>query len=80
MKAEKLHEIATLANYIEYEKIIEELRKQAENGKTSVIIPFVPATIMELLKENGYVVKPVFNYRYNFLFFKKKQKQYLIQF
>ncbi|WP_010256236.1 hypothetical protein [Myroides injenensis] len=80
MKAEKLHEIATLANYIEYKRIIEELRKQAENGRTTVTIPFIPDTIMALLKEKGYIVKPIFKYKYKFLFFKKKEKQYLIQF
>lgn len=80
MTAEQLNAIAEKALDNQYNSIISKLKESANRGKNSCIIHDLPTSISRKLKEKGYIIIPIFKYRYNFLFKKKRIKHFMIQF
>ncbi|AJA69938.1 hypothetical protein HX045_05730 [Myroides odoratimimus] len=81
MTAEELNIIAENALNDQYKKIINQLKESAIKGKNSCIIKNLPTSISKKLKEKGFVIIPIYKYRYNYFLFKKRRiKYFLIQF
>lgn len=79
MTAEELNNIAENALNDQYKKIINQLKECAIKGKNSCLITNLPISISKKLKQKGFIIIPVYKYKY-FLFKKKRIKYYLIQF
>lgn len=80
MTAAELNNIAENALNDQYKTIINKLKDCAIKGKNSCVISNLPVSLAKKLKQKGFIIIPVFKYKYSFFFRKRKIKYYMIQF
>lgn len=80
MTADQLNAIAEKALDNQYNTLLSKLKECAKKGKNSFIITDLPTSLSRKLTQKGFVIIPVFKYKYNFFLKRKKTKHYMIQF
>ncbi|MCC9043762.1 hypothetical protein LNQ81_13870 [Myroides sp. M-43] len=80
MTADQLNSIAENALEEKYTLIITKLQESAAQGKNSYITDDLPEPLYRKLTNKGYVIIPIFKYKYDYLLRKKKKKYFMVQF
>lgn len=80
MTADQLNSIAENALEEKYISIINKLKESALQGKSSYTTDDLPEALLRKLTNKGYVITPVFKYKYDYLLRRRKKKYYMVRF
>lgn len=80
MTADQLNSIAENALEEKYIYLINKLKESASLGKNSYTTDDLPEPLVRKLTNKGYVIIPVFKYKYDYLLRRRKRKYFMVRF